>query len=181
MENSAFAGKIQRASKVMSSKVVLPLMASIFCLGASHAAEDLPTQAYLPLDMAQKAANAALEQCIEDGYRVSVAVTDSSGVPVVILRDDGTGPHTIDSSSRKAYTAASLGRSTQELANLIAEMPQIQGLRDMNEQILILGGGLPVRMGDELVGGIGVGGAPGGDLDEACAQAGIDSLTENDE
>jgi uncharacterized protein GlcG (DUF336 family) len=59
---------------------------------------------------------------------------------------------------------------------MIAENPGAQGLRDMNDRILILGGGLPIDMGGEIVGGIGVGGAPGGHLDEACAQAGLDSI-----
>ena len=62
----------------------------------------------------------------------------------VLLRGDGAGPHTQDSSSRKAYTAASIRRSTQELAELITKVPHLQALRDMNERILILGGGFPI-------------------------------------
>ena len=131
----------------------------------------------LDLQLAQKAANAALEKCEEGGYQVSVTVVDSAGNIKVLLRDDEAGPHTQDSSAKKAYTSASLRRSTQELSELIAKMPHLQGLRDMNERILILGGGLPVVLGNKVLGGIGVGGAPGALLDEACALAGLESIS----
>jgi uncharacterized protein GlcG (DUF336 family) len=91
-------------------------------------------------------------------------------------RSDGAGPHTVESSAKKAYTAASLRGSTGDLAEMMGRMPVVQGLRDMNDKILILGGGLPIEIGGEVVGGIGVGGAPGGHLDAACAQAGLDSI-----
>lgn len=130
----------------------------------------------LALKIAQKAANAALAKCEEGGYQVSVTVVDSGGNVKVLLRGDGAGPHTQDSSAKKAYTASSIRRSTQELSELIAKIPHLQGLRDMNERILILGGGLPVVFGNEVVGGIGVGGAPGAQLDEACALAGLESI-----
>ena len=138
--------------------------------------EEWPKEPVLPMALAQKAANAALTKCEEGGYRVSVAVVDRGGNLKVLLRGDGAGPHTQNSSSRKAYTAASIRRSTQELAELIAKIPNLQALRDMNERILILGGGLPVVIGKDVVGGIGVGGAPGTQLDEACALAGLTSI-----
>ncbi len=140
------------------------------------AAEGLPKETVLPLSLAKKAAAAALEKCEEGGYTVSVAVVDRGGNLKVLLRGDGAGPHTVDSSSRKAYTSASLRRSTLHLAELITKIPSIQALRDMNEKILILGGGLPIEMHGEVIGGIGVGGAPGAHLDEACAAAGLQSI-----
>ncbi|MGH7232762.1 MAG: GlcG/HbpS family heme-binding protein [Nitrospiraceae bacterium] len=139
-------------------------------------AEDLPREATLPLALAGKAASAAVEKCKQDGYRVSVAVVDRAGVLKAQMRADGAGPHTIGSSSKKAYTAASLRRPTGEIAEMAAKMPAVQGLRDMDEKILILGGGLPIEIDGEVVGGIGVGGAPGGHLDEACAAAGLNSI-----
>jgi uncharacterized protein GlcG (DUF336 family) len=148
----------------------LPLILVVWSISATvqlsivFAAESLPKQSYLPLDLAQRAANAALKKCAEDGYRVSVTVVDRSGVSKAAIRADGAGPHTVSSSFRKAYTSASLGQSTQELVNTIKERPELEGLRNMDNQILILAGGLPIRIGDELVGGIGVGGAPGGHL-----------------
>ena len=93
-----------------------------------------------------------------------------------MVRSDGAGPHTVESSRKKAYTAASLRRPTSELAELITKVPALQALREMNDNILILGGGLPIEIGGEVVGGIGVGGAPGAHLDDACAQAGLDAI-----
>lgn len=144
--------------------------------GGLAQAEPLPKEAVLPLALAQQAAEAGLAECEKGGYKVSVAIADRGGNLKVLLRGDGAGPHTTDSSFRKAYTAASLRRSTLELAKLIAKVPSIQALRDMNDKILILGGGLPIELEGEVVGGIGVGGAPGGHLDEACAAAGLASL-----
>ena len=139
-------------------------------------ANELPKESVLPLSMARQAVETALEACKKDGYKVSVSVVDRAGVLRTMARADGAGPHTIDSSRKKAYTAASLRRSTSELAELITKVPTLQALRDMNEQILMLGGGLPIELAGDVVGGIGVGGAPGAHLDDACAQAGLDAI-----
>ena len=143
-----------------------------------HRTRGLVHQANLPLHAALAGATTAMESCAADGYLVSVAVVDASGVSQVQLRADGAGPHTIGSSDGKAYTAASLRRATLGLANFVGTRPDLEGLRDMDDRILILGGGLPIEVNGVVVGGIGVGGAPGGDLDEACAQAGIDVILE---
>jgi uncharacterized protein GlcG (DUF336 family) len=156
------------------SGMVLISLGGMFVAGVSAA--ELPREAVLPLSLATKAASAAVEQCTKDGHRVSVAVVDRAGVVRALLREDGAGPHTVDSSRKKAYTSASLRRPTAEFGELIAKMPAVQALRDMNENILLLGGGLPIEIGGEVVGGIGVGGAPGGHLDAACAQAGLESI-----
>lgn len=139
-------------------------------------ANDLPQQPYLPLDLALQAASAALAQCQADGFRVSVAVVDSGGVLKVLLRDDGARTVSISSATRKAYTSANFGASTEQLSTTVAENPGAEGLRQIDPQVLILGGGLPIVVNDALVGGIGVGGAPAGSLDEVCAQAGVDAV-----
>jgi len=140
------------------------------------AAQELPTAPYLPLDMAQTAAQAALEACSAEGHNVSVAIVARSGVTSVILRADNAGPHTVGSSTGKAFSSASLGRDTAGLAGFIGENPANDGLRDMDARLVIQGGGLPIRIGGALVGGIGVGGAPSGDIDENCARAGLDEI-----
>lgn len=152
------------------------LLPALAALSAPALATDLPRIPVLPLELARSAASAALAQCQADGHKVSVAVVDQGGVVRVLLRGDGAAPHTADSSVRKAYTANSLRDATQKFAELIARNPETQGLRDINPSMLILGGGLPIRIAGELVGGIGVGGAPGGPLDEACARAGLASI-----
>ncbi len=170
---------ISRFQRCMNPHAWVILLALVPVLGfaqAVAAAEELPREAALPLTLANKAAAAAQEKCKQDGYRVSVAVVDRAGVVKVLMRGDGAGPHTTNSSTKKAYTAASLRRPTSELAELVAKTPALQGLRDIDDKILILGGGLPIEIGGEVVGAIGVGGAPGTHLDDACAQAGLDSI-----
>ena len=144
-------------------------------IGQASAA-DLPKERVLPLAMATKAAHATVDKCLADGYRVSVTVVDQGGNIRAVLRQDGAGPHTLESSRKKAYTSASMKQPTAKLAGLIAKMPALQGLQHMNQHMLMLAGGLPIKLGDAVVGGIGVGGAPGGHLDAACAQAGLDSI-----
>jgi len=135
--------------------------------------QTLPTAPFLPLDLAQKAANAAMTHCSADGHRVSVAVVDRTGATKVLIKADGSGPHTVGSSTGKAFTSASMGRASSQLTSFMKDKPELDGLRDMDPRLVILGGGLPIRFNKALVGGIGVGGAPSGELDEACAQAGI--------
>lgn len=119
--------------------------------------DELLKESVLPLNLAGKALQAALDACKKDGYRVSVSIVDRAGVLRAMARGDGAGPHTVDSSRKKAYTAASLRRATTELAELINKVPTLQALREMNDEILMLGGGLPVEIGGDVVGGIGVG------------------------
>ena len=152
------------------------LVGSLMFGSAMVAAQEMPKESVLSLGLAQRATQAAIDTCKKDGYRVSVSVVDRSGLLRAMGRADGAGPHTIDSSRKKAYTAASLRRATSELADLMSRTPTLQALRDMNEQILMLGGGLPIEIGGEVVGAIGVGGAPGTHLDDACAEAGLDAI-----
>ena len=152
-------------------------IAAIMLTGTfSTYAADLPTAPYLPLKLAQKAADAAMAKCAADGYKVSVAVVARSGETKVLIKADGSGPHTVGSSTGKAFTSASMGMPTAALAAMIKDKPDLEGLRDMDPRLVILGGGLPIKIGNALVGGIGVGGAPGGHLDEACSKAGIAAI-----
>lgn len=152
------------------------LAGSVILGSAMASAQELPKESVLPLNLAQRATQAVIDACKKDGYRVSVSVVDRAGLLRMMGRADGAGPHTIDSSRKKAYTAVSLRRATSELADLMSRTPALQALRDMNDQILMLGGGLPIEIGGEVVGGIGVGGAPGTHLDDACAEAGLDAI-----
>lgn len=144
--------------------------------GKVAAAAELAVEKILPLALAEEAALAALAFCEAGGYQVSVAVVDKAGLIKAQIRGDGAGPHTLDSSFRKAYTSASMRRSTADAVDIIAKNPASEGIKHINEKILILGGGLPLKVADKVIGAIGVGGAPGGHLDEACAKAGIDKI-----
>lgn len=165
---------------IRSGRLIVASTTMVLLLGIAAPrvmfADELLKEPQLPFGVANKAIQAALEACKKDGYRVSVSVVDRAGVLRAMGRADGAGPHTVDSSRKKAYTAASVRRPTSELADLITKIPSLQSLRDMNGDILILGGGLPIEIGGEVVGGIGVGGAPGTHLDDACAQEGLDAI-----
>ena len=156
--------------------MIAACMAAALVFPPHAVSDELPKESVLPLTMATKAVHAATEACKKDGHRVSVSVVDRAGVLRAMGRADGAGSHTVESSRKKAYTAASLRRPTTELAELLGKMPALQALRDMHPEILILGGGLPIEIGGDVVGGIGVGGAPGAHLDDACAQAGLDVI-----
>jgi len=143
---------------------------------ATDFGSSLRTQHILTAAAAERAAAAAVAACRRRGYHVSAAVVDSDGVLQALLRADGAGPHTVDSSRRKAYTAASMKAPTASFAALVARKPELHALGDMNASILLLGGGFPVRIRGEIVGGIGVGGAPGAHLDEGCARAGLRAI-----
>ena len=169
--------------KILSSRgyrIVITVMALCLLISPIYfsvtLADELPKESVLPLGLANKAIQAALDTCTKDGYRVSVSVVDRDGVLRAMGRADGAGTHTVDSSRKKAYTAASLRRPTSELADLVAKVPTLQALRAINGEVPVLGGGLPVEIGGEVFGGIGVGGAPGTHLDDACAQGGLDAI-----
>ena len=159
---------------------VARLLAVCLAVSSAHASRghtsDTDSMQVLPLRLALAAAIEAEAVCAEQGLRVSVAVVDRGGLVKAHIRGDGAGPHTLESARKKAYTAASLGRPTSVLVDVVVNNPATEGLRDMDDNILILGGGLPIIVADEIIAGIGVGGAPSGDLDEACAAAGIEKI-----
>jgi uncharacterized protein GlcG (DUF336 family) len=131
----------------------------------------------LSFDAARTMATAALETCRKNGYRVSVTVVDNAGDVRAAYRDDGTPPHTYDASFRKAYTARTYRISTIEFAKRIATESDRPGLA-MIKDALGLPGGLPIKVGNETIGGVGVAGAPGGNGDVACAEAAIEAIKE---
>ncbi len=148
-----------------------------FCLYTNVAfSKEQSTQPVLTTALSIKAAMAAIKQCEDDGFKVSVAIVDHAGLLKVQLKADGAGPHTLDSSRRKAYTANSLRGPTQRFAELVVKSPDLHSLSLMNQHILLLGGGFPIKMNGEVVGGIGVGGAPGIKFDEVCAREALKFL-----
>ncbi|MCY1233419.1 heme-degrading [compost metagenome] len=93
-----------------------------------------------------------------------------------MLKADNSGPHTGNSAQGKAFTSAAMGRDTAGLGDFIASKPANEGLRDMDARMVIQAGGVPIKFGKALVGGIGVGGAPSGDIDANCATAGLQAI-----
>ena len=140
---------------------------------ASAHAQGVVTQKNISLAMAQTIANGAMDKCKEMGYRVSVAVVDREGLPVVMLRGDGAGLHTPEGADRKAYTARTFRAPSADFAKRLATDPSVAGQREYT-RVLALAGGLPIKVGDDVIGAIGVSGSPGKDDD--CSQAGIDKV-----
>jgi uncharacterized protein GlcG (DUF336 family) len=128
-------------------------------------------------ELALQAAQAAMAECRKSGYQVAVSVTDRFGVLQVTLRDQLAGPHTPDTSYRKAWTAVSFRSDTLALAKM-TEAGEAWAVRNVTGA-LPLGGGVRILAGDgDMVGAIGVSGAPGGSEDEACAKAGIGAIAD---
>lgn len=113
--------------------------------------------------------------CSAEGYNVSASVLDRSGVLLAMVRADGAGPHTVEASRAKAFTSASSRNPTSGIAKAIQSNPDAAGMANI-PGFLVLGGGVPLKIGNETIGAIGVAGAPGGHLDEACAQKAIAAL-----
>ena len=155
---------LQNRWAVVIASVVLLVAGSLTAL-----AQGLITQKALSADEAQTIARGVLEKCRADGYRVSVTVIDDGARLKAFLRDDGSGPHTIDFSRKKAYSALTFKRPSGETGKAWAENPPAPNIDGTTGTP----GGVPIKAGGQVIGAIGVSGAPGGEKDEACANAGI--------
>ena len=153
------------------------LLASAATACAQSAGAGLASTKGLAPETALAAAQAAMAQCRRQGYQVSVAVVDRDGLTQVLLRDRYAGAHTLDFAVRKAWTAASFKMPTAVLAEQTQAGKAMSGIR-ADIQVMAVAGGLPLEAGGATLGGIGVSGAPGGDADEACSQAGLHAIVE---
>ncbi len=140
--------------------------------GGGCASCNLLNEKALSLDLAEAIAMGALAKCRADGNHVSVTVVDRDGLIKIAFRDDGASPHTITTSQRKAFTSVTFRQPSAQWAHRVLTDPAVAGLKGTAGTIA-LGGGVPIKAGNEVVGAIGVSGSPGGDKDEACANAGI--------
>lgn len=144
-------------------------------LSSTVFAQGLVTQKNISLAMAQTIAQAALTQCESMGFKVSVAVVDRGGLTIVMLRGDGAGLHTPEGAERKAYTARTFSQPSADFVKRLSDRPDTVGSRHYT-RVLALGGGLPIKVGSEVVGAVGVSGSPG--KDDVCSQAGIDKVAD---
>jgi uncharacterized protein GlcG (DUF336 family) len=128
-------------------------------------------------DMALVMATTAIEQCRSRGFAVGVSVVDRGGHVLVTLRDHAAAHHTVELAQRKAYTSRVFRQTTRAFSQRLIDNPISAGLGTTSGVVASLGG-LPIKVGQQTIGGIGVSGAPGGENDEACAQAGIDKVAD---
>jgi uncharacterized protein GlcG (DUF336 family) len=151
------------------------LSMAAFSLPTAQADDSLVTFKSLSPDTALELAQASLAACGALGYQVSVVVVDRMGIPQVMLRDRYAGPHTPDTARRKAWTAVSFRSDTLSLAENTGPDSSQSGARQISDALL-LGGGVPVMASGSIVGGVGISGAPSGEADHKCAQAGISAV-----
>ncbi len=145
-----------------------------FLVSQAHAQGLLQTRR-ISADLANQAVAAAVAKCESQGYAETAALVDADGVQQAALRGDRAGAHTLDSAFAKAYTSASFKTDTTALVERSKTVPVLANLFKL-PHLLLLGGGIVIKIGDEVVGAIGAAGAPGGDLDDACAHAGLDKI-----
>jgi len=163
-------------SKTVIRVAGLSLVSALACGLATSANAQLVTHKDLTLAMAVTMAQTAIATCKTNGYNVSANVLGRNGEIIVAMRGDNTGPHTLENSMKKAYTARAQRRSSGDFGDSLKDNFTAGALHLSN--IVTARGALPIKVGEDTIGAIGVSGAPGGDKDEACAKAGIDKVAD---
>jgi uncharacterized protein GlcG (DUF336 family) len=157
-------------------KRLCTLSALALLAGASLAhAQAVRTERNMSLELANQIAAASVASCQASGYAVTATVVDRAGTVRAVQRADNAGPHTVAASQQKAYTSASAKNTTLAMMQAAQKNPAASNLVYL-PGFLLLGGGVPVKAGDEVIGAVGVGGAPGGHLDEQCANAALEKV-----
>jgi uncharacterized protein GlcG (DUF336 family) len=149
---------------------------ALACAISAPASAQLLNRKDLSSAIALTIAETAMATCKTNGYSVSVTVVGRNGEILVQLRGDNTGPHTMENSMRKAYTARTFRIPSGEMVQRLKDNPQL-GLIHLTN-VIANQGALPIKVGDEVVGAVGASGAPGGEKDEACVKAGIDKVAD---
>ncbi len=160
-------------SKITLHAAGLPLAAALALGLAAPASAQLVTHKDITAAMAITMAETAIATCKANGYNVSANVVGRNGEVIVAMRGDGTGPHTLENSMKKAYTSRAFRRSSGDFGDGIKSYTA-GALRLTN--VVPARGALPIMAGEDAIGAIGVSGAPGGEKDEACAKAGIEKV-----
>lgn len=159
------------------NKVGLKLGAiALGCFMASTADAQLLSRRDLSASMAVTIAQTAMEACKANGFAVSVTVVGRNGEIIAQIRGDNTGPHTVENSFRKAYTSRTFRSPSGALVDRLKADPTLALIHLSN--VIANQGALPIKIGDEVIGGVGASGAPGGDKDEACVKAGLDKVAD---
>ena len=156
----------------MSFATTILSTAALLLVFTSSARSQMPqTEKNVSMKMALMIIEGAIEQCTKDGFKVSVVVVDRAGALAASVRGDGTKPHMLEFARLKAYTAGTnpRGQTSLQFKKLTEERPYLKQIPG----VVFIGGGVPIKIGNEVIGAVGVSGAPGEERDEACANAGI--------
>jgi uncharacterized protein GlcG (DUF336 family) len=155
--------------KIVGGMLVAAALSSPAC------AQGTLAQKTVSLAMGEAIANAAISQCRTMGYKISVTVLNREGLQVIMAHDDGAGLNTREGSDRKAYTAVAFGQPSAAFVKRMQDRPETAGSIHYS-RVLALAGGLPIKIGNDVIGAVGVSGTPG--KDDVCAQAGIDKVAD---
>jgi uncharacterized protein GlcG (DUF336 family) len=158
---------------VVLSRAVLAAGAASLALTAAASAQTIARKD-ISAEAAMTIASTAIADCKAKGWNVSVAVVGRSGELIVHVRGDNTGPHTMDNSFRKAYTSRTFRSPSGDLVKRLKDNPQLSLVTLPN--VVAGEGALPIKVGEDVIGAAGASGAPGGEKDAACIQAGIDKI-----
>ena len=159
----------------MNRLAPVALIAVAAVLAAPAHAQAVRTERNISLELANQIAGAGVAACAANGYAVAVTVVDRAGGVRAVQRADNAGPHTLGASQQKAFTSASAKNTTLAMMEAAQKNPAAANLVYI-PGYLLLGGGVPIKVGNEVIGAVGIGGAPGGHLDEQCANAALDKV-----
>jgi len=144
-------------------------------LATPAGAQGVLTQKNVSLELARAIADAALAKCRTMGFKIAVSVVNRDGQPVIMMYDDGAGLNTREGADRKAYTAAAFHAPSADFVKRMHDRPETAGSIQYS-RVLALGGGLPIKVGNDTIGAVGVSGTPG--KDDVCSQAGLDKVVD---
>jgi uncharacterized protein GlcG (DUF336 family) len=159
----------------MKRACTMAIAAGAALIGSAPAWADTLQTHRIPAALAVEAASETIANCAKQGYRETAVVVDADGAVIVSLRGDGAGIHTLDSVYDKAYTSVSFKNDTLALAERAKGEDSIAPLAKL-PHVMFFGGGVVIKLNDEVIGAIGAAGAPGAKLDDACAHAGLDKI-----
>ena len=155
---------------------LIKLSALTLALVATAAsAQAVRTEKNISLELANQIASASVAACAANGYAVSATVVDRAGTVRAVQRADNAGPHTLGASQQKAFTSASAKNNTLAMMEGAQKNPAAANLVYI-PGFLLVGRGVPIKVGTETIGAVGIGGAPGGNLDEQCAITALDKV-----
>jgi uncharacterized protein GlcG (DUF336 family) len=167
--------QIQVTRQMMNQVFKISMVAGATLIGTSASWSDTLQTHRIPAALAVEAASETVAACAKQGYLETAVVLDADGAVIAVLRGDGAGIHTLDSAHDKAYTSVSFKNDTLALAERAKGEDSIAPLAKL-PHVMFFGGGVAIKLGDEVIGSIGAAGAPGAKLDDGCARAGLDKI-----
>ncbi|GAA0701600.1 heme-binding protein [Marinobacterium maritimum] len=159
----------------MLAKTIRTTALGLTLCSSAFAADGVAQRADVTLPLANQLIDATLAACHDQGRTAVVAVVDRGGNLVALQRDDNVGPHNTLAAQRKAFTSLSTKNTSRALSDLARSTPDAENLNTLNE-LLLLGGGVPLKVEGQVIGAIGVAGAGGAKTDEGCALTAIEQV-----